>query len=62
MVSEARLQAQEFLADRLGVELDDLVLIAEAETTYTFRQRSNSQEHTVQARIGPEGPVVVEDD
>jgi hypothetical protein len=62
MVSQARVEAQQFFADQLGVEMEDLVLIAETETTYTFRQRSTGQEHLARVVIGPEGPVVVKED
>ena len=60
MVSQTRVEVQ-FVADQLGVELDDLVLIAESNTSYTFRQKSTDQEHTARVTIGPEGPVVVLD-
>lgn len=62
MVSQTRVEVQQFVADQLGVDLEDLVLIASTGTSYTFRQRSSDQEHTVHVRIGPEGPVVLEDD
>lgn len=62
MVSQARVEAQQFFADQLGVELEDLVLIAETDTTYTFRQRSTGEEHIARVAIGPEGPVVVKED
>ena len=59
MVSQTRVEVQQFVADQLGVELDDLVLIAESDTSYTFRQKSTDQEHTARVTISPEGPVVV---
>jgi len=61
MVSQTRVEVQQFVADQLGVEFDDLVLIAESNTSYTFRQKSTDQEHTARVTIGPEGPVVVLD-
>ena len=61
MVSQTRVEVQQFVADQLGVEFDDLVLIAESDTSYTFRQKSTDQEHTARVTIGPEGPVVVLD-
>jgi hypothetical protein len=62
MVSQSRVEVQQFVADHLGVELGDLVLIADSDTSYTFSQKSTGQEHTAQIDIGPEGPVVVLDD
>ena len=62
MVSQTRVEVQQFVADQLGVELDDLVLIAESNTSYTFRQKSTDQEHTARVTIGPEGPVVLEEE
>ena len=62
MVSQTRVEVQQFVADQLGVELDDLVLIAESDTSYTFRQKSTDQEHTARVTIGPEGPVVLEEE
>ena len=62
MVSQTRVEVQQFVADQLGVELDDLVLIAESDTSYTFRQKSTDQEHTARVTIGPEGPVVPEEE
>jgi hypothetical protein len=61
MVSQTRVEVQQFVADHLGVELDDLVLIADSDTSYTFRQKSTDQEHTARVAMGPEGPVVLED-
>jgi hypothetical protein len=61
MVSQTRVEVQQFIADQLGVELDDLVLIAESGTSYTFHQKSTDQEHTARVTVGPEGPVVVEE-
>jgi hypothetical protein len=59
MVSQSRVEVQQFVADHLGVELEDLVLIADSDTSYTFSQKSTGQEHTAQIDIGPEGPVVI---
>jgi hypothetical protein len=59
MVDQTRVEVQQFVADQLGVELDDLVLIAESDTSYTFRQKSTDQEHTARITVSPEGPVVV---
>jgi hypothetical protein len=61
MVSQTRVEVQQFVADQLGVELDDLVLIAESDRAYTFRQKSTDQEHTARVTIGPEGPVVLDE-
>ena len=47
------------MADQLGVELDDLVLTEEGDTSYTFRQKSSDPEHTARVTIGPEGPVLL---
>ena len=62
MVSQKRVEVQQLVADHLGVELEDLVLIAESDTSYTFSQKSTGQEHTAQFDMGPEGPVVTMDD
>jgi hypothetical protein len=62
MVSQSRVEVQQFVADQLGVELDDLVLIADSDTSYSFRQKSTDQELTAQVAVGPEGPVVTMDD
>ncbi|MFZ0141829.1 MAG: hypothetical protein WAL70_12155 [Aeromicrobium sp.] len=59
MVSQTRVEVQQFVADQLGVELDDLVLTEEGDTSYTFRQKSSDQEHTARVTIGPEGPVLL---
>jgi hypothetical protein len=62
MVSQTRVEVQQFVADQLGVALDDLVLIAESDTTYRFRQKNTGHEHTARVAIGPEGPVILEED
>ena len=62
MVSKTRVEVQQFVADQLGVALEDLVLIADSDTSYTFRQKSTDQEHTAQVAIGPEGPIVLVDE
>jgi hypothetical protein len=62
MVSQTRVEVQQFVADQLGVELDDLVLVADSDKSYTFRQKSTDQEHTARVAIGPEGPVILEED
>lgn len=59
MVSQTRVEVQQFVADQLGVELDDLVLVADSDKSYTFRQKSTDQEHTARITVSPEGPVVV---
>ena len=40
----------------------DLVLMANTDTPYTFRQKGADQEHTAQVTFGPEGPMVRVDD
>jgi len=62
MVSQRRVEVQQFVADQLGVELGDLVLIANTDTSFTFRQKSTDQEHTAEIAAGPQGPVVLTDD
>jgi hypothetical protein len=62
MVSQTRVEAQQFVADQLGVELEDLVLTANTDTFFTFRQKSTEQEHTARVAIGPEGPIILVDD
>jgi hypothetical protein len=61
MVSQTRVEVQQAVADHLGAPLEDLVLIADSDTSYTFRQKSTGEEHTGQIEIGPEGPVVITD-
>lgn len=50
------------LADQLGVDLDDLVLVASSDTSYTFRQKAVIRSTRFKVRTGPEGPVLLEDD
>jgi len=58
MVEESRVEVQKFVADHLGIELHDLVLIANTDSSYTFRRKSNDSEHVAQVEMGPEGPIV----
>jgi len=58
MAIQTRVDAQQLVADHLGVELEDLVLIANTDTSYTFRQKSTGKEHTAHIAVGPEGPVL----
>lgn len=58
MVEETRIEVQKFLADHLGVDLHDLVLVANTDSSYTFRRKSTDNEHVAWVEVGPEGPVV----
>lgn len=58
MVEETRVEVQKYVADYLGVELGDLVLVANTDSSYTFRSKSTDQEHVAEVEVGPEGPVV----
>ncbi len=46
------------VADHLEVDLEDLELIDNSQTSYTFRQVSTRQTHVAEVVVGPEGPAI----
>lgn len=62
METDAHDNIKQSVADHLEVEVDDLEVIENTESAYTFRQASTGEIHTAQVSVGPEGPVVTVDE